>query len=229
MSVPETAARLSSLPLFAALPRPDLADLASRFAVKAVRRGARIFRQGEPGDALFVVDEGSVKISTLASDGREVILAVIGPGELFGELSLFDRGLRSADATALEDARLLSLSLETFRPYLHSHPDVAIELLSVLAGRIRNTDQALQDALYSDVPGRLAKKLLELAERYGKEADGRVVIDLAVTQDELARMVGSSRESVNKALSSFMSRGSLGQQDRRYVILDAAYLRRRAG
>ena len=229
MSVPGTAARLSSLPLFAALPKADLADLATRFTPRNLRRGSRIFRQGDPGDALFVVDEGSVKISTIASDGREVILAVIGPGELFGELSLFDRGLRSADATALEDARLLALSLETFRPYLMSHPAVAIELLSVLASRIRNTDQALQDALYSDVPGRLAKKLLELAERYGKEADGKLVIDLAVTQDELARMVGSSRESVNKALSSFMSRGSLGQHERRDVILDQAYLRRRAG
>jgi CRP/FNR family cyclic AMP-dependent transcriptional regulator len=229
MSVPETTARLSSVPLFAPLPPADLADLSSRFVARTFRRGARIFRQGETGDALFVVDQGSVRISTLAADGREVILAVIGAGEVFGELSLFDAGVRSADATALEDSRLLALSLDVFRPYLESHPRVAIALLGVLAGRIRSTDQALQDALYSDVPGRLAKRLLDLAVRYGQEAEGRTVIELAITQDELARMVGSSRESVNKALSSFISRGVLGQHDRRYVILDPAYLRRRAG
>jgi CRP/FNR family cyclic AMP-dependent transcriptional regulator len=225
---PDVLTRLANVPLFAAIPHADLDGLANRFVGRSCPRGSLIFRQGDPGNALFLIESGAVKISTLSLDGREMVMAVLGPGEVFGELSLFDSGLRSADATALEDTTLLSLSHDVFRPYLERHPGVAVELLGVLAGRLRETGEALQDAIFSDVPARLAKRLLDLAERYGRPVDEGVVIELALTQEEIARMVGSSRESVNKAIQSFLARGWLSMSDRKYVITAPDQLRRRA-
>src|SRR6266508_259242 len=210
MAEPVTGARLAEVPLFARLPPETREELATRFVSRAYPRGATVFQQGDPGRSLYVIDEGAVKISFLAADGREMVVTVLGPGDVFGEMALFDpEGARSADASAMEAARLLSLSHEVFREYLVAHPSVSVELLGVLAKRLRESDRALQDAIFSDVPGRLARRFLDLAERYGEARDGGTLIELPMTQEELARMVGSSRESVNKAIASFVHRGWL--------------------
>jgi CRP/FNR family transcriptional regulator, cyclic AMP receptor protein len=228
MTDADALARLADAALFAEVPRKDLSELAGRFVATTLERGSVVFRQGEEGDALYLVESGAVKISCLSPDGREVVLAVLGPGEVFGELSLFDRGVRTADATALEDTVALALSHEVFRPFLDEHPGVAVHLLGVLAGRLRETGEALQDVIFSDVPGRLAKRLLDLAARYGTEDGDGTAIDLTVTQEELAQMVGAARESVNKAVASFVARGWISMRGRRYVVTDEASLRRRA-
>jgi CRP-like cAMP-binding protein len=220
--------RIRSVPLFRALSDDPLRELAGRLATREVRRGEVIFRRGDQGTTLYVIDAGAVRISNLATDGREAVVALLGPGEVFGELSLFGQGLRSADAHAMEDGRLLSLSHEDFRPYLEQHAAVAVALLDILASRLRETDEALQDVIFQDVPGRVAKRLCQLAANHGVSLEDGVLIDLTLTQEDLARMVGSSRETVNKALTAFTARGWIRSIDRRYVITDQPALTQRA-
>ncbi len=191
-------------------------------------RGETVFVEGEQGDTLFIVETGKVKIGRRAADGRENMLSVMGPSDMFGELSLFDPGPRTATATVLTDARLASLAHSSLRPWINDRPEIAEQLLRVLARRLRRTNDALADLIFTDVPGRVAKALLELSERFGTpEGDGvRVHHDL--TQEELAQLVGASRETVNKALADFASRGWMRVDSRAVTILDAERLARRA-
>jgi CRP-like cAMP-binding protein len=219
---------LAQLPLFAALDSDAADALAAAMTTRSVERGHVVFREGDTGDRLFVVLDGKVKISRAASDGRENLLVVLGPGEMFGELSLFDPGARTATATAVTESTLASLDHDDLRPLLVERPGVAANLLQALAQRLRRTNEAMGDLVFSDVPGRVAKALLELAEKFGDaEPDGtRVRHDL--TQEELAQLVGASRETVNKALSEFANRGWLRLEGRSVLLLDADRLARRA-
>jgi len=219
---------LARLPLFVALDDDAAAALEGIMTTRSLERGHHIFREGDTGDRLFVVLDGKVKISRAAADGRENLLAVLGPGEMFGELSLFDPGPRTATATTITDSRLASLDHDDLRPLLFDRPGVAVHLLQALALRLRRTNEAMADLVFSDVPGRVAKALLDLAEKFGTaEADGvRVRHDL--TQEELAQLVGASRETVNKALSEFATRGWLRLEGRSVLLLDPDRLERRA-
>jgi CRP/FNR family transcriptional regulator len=219
---------LARLPLFAALDDDAAAALEQAMTARAVDRGHVVFREGDAGDRLFVVLDGKVKISRAAADGRENLLAVLGPGEMFGELSLFDPGPRTATASAITESRLASLDHDDLRPLLLERPGVAVHLLQALALRLRRTNEAMADLVFSDVPGRVAKALLDLSDRFGTpESDGlRVRHDL--TQEELAQLVGASRETVNKALSEFATRGWLRIEGRSVLLLDQARLERRA-
>lgn len=230
MSASNARDRLSRLPIFAGAPPAALAALAERLSTESYPKGTVLFHQGDPGDSVLVLETGAIKVSNLSPDGREVVMALLGPGEMLGELSIFDSGVRTADATAIEDTTALVLSHDVFRPFLEEHPAVAIHLLEVLAVRLRETNEALQDAIFSDVPGRLAKRFVDLAERYGvADGDGEdTLIDLALTQEQLAQMVGAARESVNKAVASFVSRGWVAMRGRKYVVTDRASLIRRA-
>jgi CRP/FNR family cyclic AMP-dependent transcriptional regulator len=191
-------------------------------------RGETVFAEGEQGDTLYIVLSGKVKIGRRATDGRENMLSVMGPSDMFGELSLFDPGPRTATATVVTEARLASLAHSALRPWITDRPEIAEQLLRVLARRLRRTNDALADLIFTDVPGRVAKQLLALSERFGsEEADGlRVHHDL--TQEELAQLVGASRETVNKALADFASRGWVRVDSRALTILDSERLARRA-
>jgi CRP/FNR family transcriptional regulator len=223
--VDDTLRRVS---LFAGLDDASWKSLRSRLKESARPRGAVIFAEGDEGGQLHVILAGKVKISRAAVDGRENLLAVLGPGDLFGELSLFNPGPRTATATAITDAQLATFSHDDLRPVIIEQPEVAAELLRVLAERLRQTNDAMADLVFTDVPGRVAKALLSLAERFGEtDLDGvRVHHDL--TQEELAQLVGASRETVNKALSDFAGRGWLRVDARAVVLLDLERLRRRA-
>jgi CRP/FNR family cyclic AMP-dependent transcriptional regulator len=219
---------LASAPLFAALDADAAAALGAMFTSRKLDRGHVVFREGDTGDRLFVVIDGKVKISRAAADGRENLLAVLGTSEMFGELSLFDPGPRTATVTTVTEATLASLDHDDLRPLLTERPGVAVQLLQALAQRLRRTNEAMADLVFTDVPGRVAKALLDLAEKFGVvEADGtRVRHDL--TQEELAQLVGASRETVNKALSEFAHRGWLRIEGRSVLLLDAERLTRRA-
>jgi CRP/FNR family transcriptional regulator len=219
---------LAGVPLFAGLDGETAAVLVPALTTRSVERGHVVFSEGDAGDRLFVVLHGKVKISRAAADGRENLLAVLGPGEMFGELSLFDPGPRTATVTAVTDAALASLDHDDLRPLLLQQPAVAVQLLRALAQRLRRTNEAMADLVFTDVPGRVAKALLDLAEKFGTpETDGiRVRHDL--TQEELAQLVGASRETVNKALSEFASRGWLRLEGRTVLLLDTDRLTRRA-
>jgi CRP/FNR family transcriptional regulator len=219
---------LASLPLFVALDDEAASALEAAMTARDVTRGHIVFREGDPGDRLFVVLDGKVKISRAAADGRENLLVVLGPGEMFGELSLFDPGPRTATATAVTDSRLASLDHDDLRPLLLDRPAVAVHLLQALALRLRRTNEAMADLVFSDVPGRVAKTLLELAEKFGTPEGDATRVRHDLTQEELAQLVGASRETVNKALSEFASRGWLRIEGRSVLLLDQPRLERRA-
>lgn len=219
---------LSKLPLFAAL--DDDANVALRVAMRYENfsRGDVIFDEGDPGTKLFAVIEGKVKLARTAPDGRENLQAVLGPGEMFGELSLFDPKPRTAGAVALTDTVLASLAHEELRPWITGRPDVAVQLLQALAQRLRRTNDVLADLVFSDVPSRVAKALLGLAERFGQPTNEGIHVAHDLTQEELAQLVGASRETVNKALADFSARGWIRIESRAVVIRDVEGLTRRA-
>jgi len=227
--VDEQVGTLGASPLFAAL--DDEARAALRDTMDEVRlaRGATLFSEGDPGDRLYVVTQGKIKLGRTAADGRENMLAVLGPGEMFGELSLFDPGPRTATATAITQATLSGLGHDDLEPLLTQRPEVASRLLAALARRLRRTNEAMADLVFSDVPGRVAKALLDLSTRFGVETPEGLRVTHDLTQEELAQLVGASRETVNKALADFAARGFLRLEGRAVVILDVDRLTRRAG
>jgi len=219
---------LRHAPLFSGLDDEAAAALEASMSPATLRRGEILFNEGDDGDQLYVVIDGKVKLGKTSLDGRENLLAILGPGQMFGELSFFDPGPRSATATAVTDVELKSLGHATLSPVLSAHPDVAHALLNQLAGRLRRTNEVVGDLVFSDVPGRVAKALLDLASRFGRRADDGVHVNHDLTQEELAQLVGASRETVNKALADFASRGWLRLEPRSVVILDLERLQRRA-
>ena len=202
--------------------------LASSLDEAEYTRGDTVFVEGEEGDTLYIVLAGKIKIGRKAADGRENMLSVMGPSDMFGELSLFDPGPRTATATVVTDARLASLSHSSLRPWITDRPEIAEQLLRVLARRLRRTNDALADLIFTDVPGRVAKALLQLAERFGSQEEDGLHVHHDLTQEELAQLVGASRETVNKALADFASRSWLRVDSRAVTILDAERLARRA-
>jgi CRP/FNR family cyclic AMP-dependent transcriptional regulator len=218
---------LARVPLFAALDAESAASLEATMTRRTLARGHAVFREGDAGDRLFVLD-GKVKISRAAPDGRENLLAVLGTAEMFGELSLFDPGPRTASATTITASTLASLDHDDLRPLLIERPGVAVQLLKALAQRLRRTNEAMADLVFTDVPGRVAKALLDLSAKFGVPEDGNTRVRHDLTQEELAQLVGASRETVNKALSEFAHRGWLQIDGRSVLLLDPDRLARRA-
>ena len=219
---------LSKAGLFHGVAAEAREALASTLTYADYSRGDTVFAEGEQGDTLYIVLSGKVKVGRHAADGRENMLSVMGPSDMFGELSLFDPGPRTATATVLTDARLASLAHSSLRPWINDRPEIAEQLLRVLARRLRRTNDALADLIFTDVPGRVAKALLGLAERFGTQEGAGVRVHHDLTQEELAQLVGASRETVNKALADFSGRGWMRVDSRAVTILDRERLARRA-
>jgi len=192
------------LPLLARLPEAEVRALASRAQVHEHPAGTVIFQEGDPGDSLHIVVQGSVRVVVMSASGEEATVALLGPGECVGDLALLDGRPRSASAVAARATKTLVVTREAFRRWLGERPAAAIALLETLSLRVRRTDEALADLAFLDLPQRLAKRLLELAARYpdesGLASDG---VRIRITQAELASMLGVSRESVNKQLNAF--------------------------
>ncbi len=214
--------------LFSGLDDEAAAALGSAMVEHRLPRGDVLFREGDKGDQLYVVTDGKVKLGRTSADGRENLLAILGPGQMFGELSLFDPGPRSATVTAVTDCTIQSLNHHELGHWLDGRPEVARGLLAQLAGRLRRANDVVADLVFSDVPGRVAKALLELSSRFGRRADDGIHVHHDLTQEELAQLVGASRETVNKALADFASRGWLRLEGRSVVLFDVERLRRRA-
>jgi CRP/FNR family transcriptional regulator, cyclic AMP receptor protein len=195
--------------------------------VEFPRRRA-VFAQGEPGDRLYIVISGKVKLSRRSSDGRENILAVMGPSDMFGELSIFDPGPRTSSATTITKVRAVSMDRDALRAWITNRPEIAEQLLRVLARRLRRTNDNLADLIFTDVPGRVAKQLLQLAKRFGTQEGGALRVTHDLTQQEIAQLVGASRETVNKALVNFSERGWIRCNGKSIWIADSERLSKRA-
>ena len=217
-----------SAPLFASMDSEASSALIASMTPVEVSRGEVLFHEGEPGDRLYVIRSGKIKLGRRSNDGRENLLAILGPGEMFGELSLFDPGPRTATATVVADGAILELGHLELIAWLEANPTVAKHLLGALARRLRRTNEALADLVFSDVPGRVAKALLDLSTRFGETVDEGIRVAHDLTQEELAQLVGASRETVNKALADFAARGWVRREGRAIVLFDIDRLERRA-
>ncbi len=207
--------------LFQAFGPDDLAPVLAAVSRQHLPRGGQVFAEGDPADRMFVVRVGRVAISKRQPEGKESIVSLMEAGDLFGEMGLFDGEPRTAGARALEPAELVVVPYGPVALVLAERPVLLWPVLGMLSRRVRVSDSALADSLFLDVTGRTAKRLLELA-------GGQDEFALPITQEELAGMVGASRERVNKALAQFVRLGWLAVNDRRYRIRQRDELVRRA-
>jgi CRP/FNR family transcriptional regulator, cyclic AMP receptor protein len=208
----DPVALLAKTEFFETFTTGELQTLAGAAANLTLLRGDVVFTEGAEPDRIYVVVSGRIAIANRSPDGRESVVALMESGDLFGEMSMLDGLPRSAEARALEPSELLGVSYHPIQDVLEAHPERLWGVVRMLAGRLRVTDEALADSVFLDVTGRTAKRLLELAG----EADEFL---LPITQEELAGMVGASRERVNKAIASFIRLGWIEQSERRYHIL----------
>lgn len=207
--------------LFSAFEEAELQHVLSGARSFRCDRNQVLFNEGDDASEMFVVRTGRIAVGRRSPDGRESLVALMEPGDLFGEMALFDKEPRSASARALESSELLAIPYQLVKECLDARPELLWDVVSLLAQRLRQTDSALADAVFLDVTGRTAKRLLELAG----EADE---FALPITQEELAGLVGASRERVNKAIAAFARLGWIEQVDRRYRILERDRLLQRA-
>lgn len=224
----ETGDLLARVPFVAVLAGADREALAASAKRRRFRRGQAIFQKDDPGESLFIVERGSVRIYLPSPQGADLTLAVLGAGDFFGEMALLDGGPRSASAVAVEDARTISLDRGDFRAILESRPQSAMAVLAAVASRVREADEMAGGLAFLDVGGRVAKKLLELAASHGVQRRDGILLDLPLTQEEIANMVGVTRESVNRHLAYLRREGVIRGRGRRFVIQDVEALELRA-
>jgi len=207
-------------PLFTALDDASATSLRASMTEVKLSRGQFLFKEGDVGDRLFLVVNGKLKLGATSNDGRENLLSILGPGDMFGELSLFDPGPRTATATAVVDSKLLALVHDQVIGWIKEHPQVSLQLLGRLAQRLRKANDVLGDLVFADVPGRVAKAIIELGQRFGTQKPDGLHVNHELTQEELAQLVGASRETVNKALADFAARGWVKLEPRAVIVLD---------
>jgi CRP/FNR family cyclic AMP-dependent transcriptional regulator len=212
---------LAKSDLFVDVDAATLDRLSATTTEHRLRRGDKLFEEGDVASDLYIVGSGRIAIANKSIDGRESMVALMEAGDLFGEMGLFDGLGRSAEARALEPSIVVSLPYRPIRELYEAKPQLLWAVVRMLAGRLRNMDEALADAVFLDVTGRTAKRLLELAGQNDE-------FTLPITQEELAGMVGASRERVNKAIAAFIKLGWIQQVERRYVITNRRQLEIRA-
>ena len=224
----ESATFLSSVGICSRLEPLELAPLAAHLRRRTFQRGEVIFHQDDQGDRLHFVAEGMVKISIISQDGRENDIALLTTGDCFGEMSVLDGGLRSATAVAAEPTETMTLAGEDFLAFLNEHTQVAIQIIALLVRRLRDMDEMVGDMVFLDVPTRVAKKLLALAQTYQESRDPAGNITVPLGQEELSRLVGSSRETVSRTLTMYRKMGLVTTSHRRITITNVNGLERMA-
>ncbi|HTI63277.1 MAG TPA: Crp/Fnr family transcriptional regulator [Gemmatimonadaceae bacterium] len=218
-----TADFLATVPLFSGIDRTELQRFADMTRERFYPRGSVILFENDPGDSLFVVRQGRVKVVLIGEDGREVILGVLGVSDHFGELSLIDDRPRSAHVIAMDDSHLLVLRREDFRKRVEASPAVAWALLSELSRRLRRADEKIGGLVLLDVPGRIARLLLDLADESGGST-----IEKRLTHQTIAQMIGASRETVSRAMKDFQEANWVTIERRRITLADRPALEQRA-
>jgi CRP-like cAMP-binding protein len=213
---------------WSALPPPDQAALLAAGATRQFLRGRALMHQGQAADEVLLLRTGQVKVYTTTASGREVVLAIRGPGELLGELAALDAQPRSASVMALEDGNALVLTAAAFRGFLAGHPAAAMAMLGMLTRRLRDADTKRTGFASQTTLGRVAERLLELADRFGVTEDRCVLIELRLSQEELAGWTGASLESVGRALATMRSLHWIETRRREIRIFDVEALRRAA-
>jgi CRP-like cAMP-binding protein len=226
---PALTTALARIWIFEGLAGDELARLAALARTRVYKARETIVEKGDPPRELFVLLRGRAKVLTRGVEGADAALNVMGPGQVFGEVAILDGQPRSASVVALEECEIAVVDVQAFRDFLASSPPVALKLLGVLAGRVRELTTRLEDRVFLDVPARLAKQLLWLAENHGERTAAGAQIEVRLSQQELGDLIGATRESVNKYLNEWTRSGVLKQSRDGVEIFDLDALRSVAG
>jgi CRP/FNR family transcriptional regulator/CRP/FNR family cyclic AMP-dependent transcriptional regulator len=219
---------LAKTHLFEGVAASDLESLRPSIRTRTFERGSYLFREGDPGSHLHVVVQGQVKIGRIGQGGGEVVFAIAGPGEVFGELSLFDEdGERSADAQALEPTECLLIAKGPLLEFLTARPQLLLRIIASLNAYIKQKDATIGDVTFLDIPGRVAAKLVQLADTKGRPTPDGISLELNLSQQTLAAMVGATRENVNRALRRFSELGYIRLEHGSITVLNRDQLLRR--
>jgi CRP/FNR family cyclic AMP-dependent transcriptional regulator len=214
----DTVQLLRQVSIFAELPQEIVADLAKRVWQKTAEAGSVIVSHEEAGDALFVIASGKVKVVLYGETGREIILSILRAGDFFGEMALLDKQPRSANVVAVEESQLLGLDREAFQTHLTAHPPTALAVLAEMSRRLRHADEVIGNLALLDVYARVARTVRDLAQKQGEPVDGGLLIKERPTQQEIAGLIGTSRETVSRALSDFARRGLLELSGKQILV-----------
>jgi len=213
--------------LFANLDASEIEKLLTYSRVERYPAGHEVFAKGSSGNSIMMMLRGSVRISSISLGGKEIVLNIISVGEFFGEIAVLDGGERSSDANAMTDCELLVLNRRDLMPFLENHAGICLMLIKILCQRLRRTSEQVEDVLFRHLEGRIAKALLQLAERAGRRGVGGRVLELRLSQSELGNIVGSSRESVNKRLQAWHKAGLIDLAKGSILIKDADAIEQR--
>ena len=217
---------LATVPIFSDLSAKVLDELLSRMTKRSYQKNNMILMEDEFGDTFFIIASGSIKITRVSEDGREVILAMLGEGEFFGEMSLLDGETRSANAIAIEESDVLILKRHDFLLFLERFPRIAISLLTEMAGRIRKSDQQIESLSLSDAEHRIGITLIRMAEELGTIRQGKVEISNLPYQQDIANMAGTSRETVSRMIKILEDKGFIKRSGHSLSILDYSQFKR---
>ncbi len=217
---------LRNISLFSSLSDAELEVLAGRLGQRTFGRGVIIFHKDSPGDTTYIIESGKVRIFILSESGQEISVRICGAGEVFGELSTLDGLPRSAGAMAMEETHVLTLRREDLQELLDAYPRMTRGIIATLTARVRYTTRYAENLTFLDVEGRVAQRLLELADQYGVQTAEGMEITLQITQSDLASLVGATRERVNKVLATFRHQGLIELDAERIIIRDRRGLTR---
>lgn len=228
MAGEDVGTMLRATPLFAGVPDDALAALARRVRRRTFRRNEVVFHRGDPAGALHVIGSGRVKLTLPSEEGEETVLGLLGAGACFGEIAALDGGQRSATVTAIEPTESYALSRDDLLACARDNPEFALALIATLAARLRRTDEWLEDSYFQDLDTRMARRLLELTEQYGRPAADGIDVDLPLTQSDLAGMLGATRVSVNRLLGVYQDERVIRLGKGSFTVLSINDLRERA-
>ena len=209
---------LQKVALFQSVDREELTRIASMLTPRDVPKDAHVVTQDEPGDALFIIAKGRMKVVLYGENGREVILTLLKAGDFFGEMALLDHQPRSASVIALADARVLVLKRDQFAEHIRNSPTTALNVMAEISRRLRRADEIIGNLATLDVYGRVAHIMIDLAKKDGEEVEGGILIRERPTQQDIASMIGTSRETVSRVLSEFQRRGFVEMRGREILL-----------
>jgi len=217
---------LKRVPLFNKIDEKELAKISEISHLKNYKKDEDIFSEGEVGDALYILISGVVKVFTRSSDGRIKTLALLEKGDFLGEMAILDSEIRSANVSAVEDSEMLVISRKDFEASLTTNPQIAFKIMQTLCARLRDADKQIEALTFQNVSGRLAIALLDLAEKHGIQTEKGIKIDMELTHQELAEMVGTAREVISRILTDFRKTGSIEIEKHHITITDKEELKR---
>lgn len=211
---------LQNIDLFKELTNEEMKTLDRITSMSSVKKKAPIYLPGDPSQQVYLLKSGRVKISRITADGKEITLALLKAGEIFGELEVLDKTPRDTMAEALDDAELCIIQREDFLKILQAKPDLSIRLTKLAGSRLRNIERRIEDLIFRDVPARLAHLLIEMAEEFGQQEGAGIRIEVRLTHQDLANLIGSTRETVSTTLGEFKRQGLL-QRDGRSILISS--------